>query len=110
MRSQEALQGPGSENGAQYRSSLRLATGLREPEWETKAPARQNQQGLVSLHVKIITTDIRVGLDNNQVDENKQDSAHFQAFGHIEPLLGEDVIFHNYPLMENDTGSHRIMP
>jgi hypothetical protein len=35
--------------------------------------------------------------------------AHFQAFVHTQPLLGVDVRFQIYYLMENDTGSHQIM-
>jgi hypothetical protein len=32
----------------------------------------------------------------------------FPAFEHIETVLGVDVIFQNYSLMENDTGSHSM--
>jgi hypothetical protein len=32
------------------------------------------------------------------------------GFAHFWRLLGGNVIFHNYYLMENETGSHQIMP
>jgi hypothetical protein len=48
-------------------------------------------------------------LDNVHVDEYKQDVCHFQAFEHNELLLGVDVMFQNYSLMENDIGSLQIM-
>jgi hypothetical protein len=47
-------------------------------------------------------------IDNIQVDEYSG-FVHFQVFLHIEPLLGVDVRFQNYSLMENDTGSRQIM-
>jgi hypothetical protein len=36
--------------------------------------------------------------------------AYFRTFGHIELLLGVNVRFQNYSLMQNDTRTHQIMP
>jgi hypothetical protein len=45
--------------------------------------------------------------ENRQVSSGRIQAgfAHFRAFEHIEPILGLDVIFQNYSLVENDTES-----
>jgi hypothetical protein len=48
--------------------------------------------------------------ENIQVDEYEQDLRISGRSSTSSLLLGVDVIFQNFSLMENDTGSHKIVP